>query len=192
VPQPKTSLVPTDRTQLEKLLDRAQKGDTSTLPAVREMLQTPTVVDAFGGNLAQQAELSLVNAAAGDNLVFREALTRKLELIRAELAGPSPTPLERLLVDRIVTCWLQLSDADVRAAQAKDLSPAWAEFYQRRMDRAHRRYLSAIKTLATVRRLALPVLIGQVNIASKQVNVAAAVAGSAPDRPPIADHNAAK
>jgi hypothetical protein len=40
------------------------------------------------------------------------------------------------------------------------------------MDRAHRRYLSAIKTLATVRKLALPVL--QVNIAKKQVNVAGA------------------
>jgi hypothetical protein len=40
------------------------------------------------------------------------------------------------------------------------------------MDRAHRRYLSAIKALALVRRLAVPVL--QVNIARKQVNVAGA------------------
>ena len=43
-------------------------------------------------------------------------------------------------------------------------------YYQKSIDRAHRRYLSAIKTLATVRKLALPVL--QVNIAKKQVNVA--------------------
>jgi hypothetical protein len=37
----------------------------------------------------------------------------------------------------------------------------WAEFdyYQRRQDRAHRRFLSAVKTLATVRRLALPTLV---------------------------------
>jgi hypothetical protein len=65
VPRPNTSLVPTDRATLEKLLDRAQKGDTSTLPAVREMLRNPAVVDSFGGNLVQQAELSLINAAAG-------------------------------------------------------------------------------------------------------------------------------
>jgi len=38
------------------------------------------------------------------------------------------------------------------------------------MDHAHRRYLSALKTLALVRKLAVPVL--QVNIARKQVNVA--------------------
>jgi hypothetical protein len=44
------------------------------------------------------------------------------------------------------------------------------EHQEERRDRAHRRYLTAIKTLATVRKLALPVL--QVNIAKKQVNVA--------------------
>jgi hypothetical protein len=38
------------------------------------------------------------------------------------------------------------------------------------MDRAHKRYLSAIKTLATVRKLAVPVL--QINVAKQQVNVA--------------------
>jgi len=37
----------------------------------------------------------------------------------------------------------------------------WVEFdyNQRRQDRAHRRFLSAIRTLATVRRLALPTLV---------------------------------
>jgi hypothetical protein len=47
---------------------------------------------------------------------------------------------------------------------------ARGEYYQRRMDRAHAHYLSAIKALAQVRKLALPAL--QVNIAKKQVNVA--------------------
>jgi hypothetical protein len=44
-----------------------------------------------------------------------------------------------------------------------------ADCWQKRIDAAHRRYLSAIKTLATVRKLALPAL--QVNIARRQVNV---------------------
>ena len=47
-----------------------------------------------------------------------------------------------------------------------------AEYYQRRMNHAHKRYLSALKTLALVRKLAVPVL--QMNIAKKQVNVAGA------------------
>jgi len=44
-------------------------------------------------------------------------------------------------------------------------------YYQRSISSAQKRYLSAIKTLALVRKLAVPVL--QVNIAKKQVNVAA-------------------
>src|SRR5262245_53031389 len=102
-------------------------------------------------------------------------MLRKLELLRAELAGPSPSPVERLLVERAVACWLQVQDADVRYAQAQPGGPSTAhnEFLQRRMDRAHRRYLSALRTLALVRKLAVPVL--QVNVAHKQqVNVGAA------------------
>jgi hypothetical protein len=82
-----------------------------------------------------------------------------------------------VLVERVVACWLQVQDADVRYAQAKNLSVTWGECYQRRMDRAHRRYLSAVKALALVRKLAVPVL--QVNIARKQVNVAGPVATEA-------------
>jgi hypothetical protein len=134
------------------------------------MLENPARVDGFGGDLALQAELSFVNAAAGDNLLLKEALPRKLQRLREELAGPNPTPIERLLVERVVACWLQVQDADIRYAQAEDLSLALYEYYQRRMDRCHKRYLPALKTLATVHKLALPVL--QVNIAEKQVHVA--------------------
>ena len=168
--KPADVAIPTGAEELRKFLARAQGGDASTLPALRRMLQVPSAVELFGGELACQAERSLVEAAAGKDLAFKEALLRKLELLRAELGGPNPAPVERLLVERIVACWLQVQDADVRYAQAKSLSLEWGDYYQRRMDRAHKRYLTAIKTLATVRKLAVPVL--QVNVARKQVNVA--------------------
>ena len=78
------------------------------------------------------------------------------------LGKPSPVPLSQ-----------QVQDADVRYAQGqKDCTIAQSDYYQRRMDRAHRRFLSAVRTLAVVRRLALPVLLAQVNVAAKQqVNV---------------------
>lgn len=166
-------------TGLRELLDRAQKGDTSTLPTLQKMFQNPNLVEACGGNLARQAELSFVQAAAGDNLSFKEALTRKMEMLRAELCGANPTPVERLLVERVVACWLQVQDADVRYAQAKDLSWKAGEYFQRRMNHSHKRYLSALKTLALVRKLAVPVL--QVNIGKKQVNVAGNVIGKEGD-----------
>ena len=132
--------------EFAKLIERAKKGDKSTLPAIRTLLQNPNMVDNLGGDLARQAELSFVKAAAGENLLFEKALERKMELLRAELAGPKPTPIERLLTERAVACWLQVQDADIRYAQAKDLSIKWMEYYQRRMTHAHKRYLSALKT----------------------------------------------
>src|SRR5262245_64262628 len=136
------------------------------------MLERPGTVDLYG-NLAEQAEQSFIHAAAGDDLLFRESLTRKLQLLREQLAGSSPTPIERLLVERVVACWLQVQDADVRYAQGqRDYTFAQGEYHQRRMDRAHRRYLSAIKAVALIRKLTVPVL--QVNIARTQVNVAGA------------------
>jgi hypothetical protein len=48
------------------------------------------------------------------------------------------------------------------------MSLVQSEHAQRRMDRAHRRFLNTVKTLATVRRLALPAV--QINVARQQVN----------------------
>jgi hypothetical protein len=167
--KPSTTL-PATADDLEQLLTRARRGDEGTLPRLRDFLHNPAVVDMLGGDLARQVERSLVWPGAAQDLAFREAVLRKLELLREELAGPNPTPVEKLLVERAVTCWLQVQFADLRFAQAKNLTIVQGDYHQRLIDRAHRRYLSALKTLAVVRKLALPVL--QVNIAKKQVNVA--------------------
>src|SRR5262245_33586778 len=90
------------------LTDRAQKGDLTALPALREVLKAPLAVDLLGGDLARQAQLTLIDKFSGKNLLFRESQTQKLELLRAELAGATPTPLERLLAERVAACWLHL------------------------------------------------------------------------------------
>jgi hypothetical protein len=155
---------------LRALTDRAQRGDKTALPAIRELLQKPALVDAWGGDLAEQAQLNLVNKVSGQNLLIKESLTRKLDLLRAELAGATPTPIERLLADRIVTCWLHLHHLEINYAVKDNLSVEVATYYQRSLSSAQKRYLAAIKTLAMVRKLAVPAL--QVNIARKQVNIA--------------------
>jgi hypothetical protein len=127
-------------------------------------------VDLFGGDLARRAQRTLIGKFSGQNLLCKEAVTRKLELLRAEVAGGNPTPLERLLVERIVACWLHLHHLEAHYAHRENMSLELDTYYQRSIDRAQKRYLAAIKTLAVVRKLALPVL--QVNIAKKQVNMA--------------------
>ncbi|MBA3687334.1 MAG: hypothetical protein H0W81_00625 [Chloroflexi bacterium] len=52
------------------------------------------------GNIAAAAESALVDLYAGRSTGTRAALQRKLANMRVELAGPRPSPLEKLLVER--------------------------------------------------------------------------------------------
>jgi hypothetical protein len=162
--------VPKTKDELVALLKRSQSGDHTALPVVRKMLEDPANLRLFGGELAETVAKSFIKAMGGEDIGFREAMLRKMELLRAELLGESPTPVEKFLVEHIVACWLQVQDADLRAAQNQNnATMAQIDFFQRRMDATNRRFLAAIKTLATVRKLAVPML--QVNIAKKQVNI---------------------
>jgi hypothetical protein len=65
-------------------------------------------------------ESALVAQCVGPNLLRQEAVRATLAALRAELAGPSPTLLERLLVERVALCWLQALQADMVALQSQE------------------------------------------------------------------------
>jgi hypothetical protein len=167
----KAAGLPTDTASLLEIADRAQDGDKSALPAVRELLKDPEQIDALGGNLARNAMDVLVRKYAGTNLLARESVTRKLDRMRAELGGENPSALEKLLVERVVATWLHLTHLEAIYAGKDSMSLELGGYYQKALNAASRRHLSAIKTLAVVRKLALPAL--QINVARRQVNIAA-------------------
>ena len=175
--------VPQDPVELERILKRAEEGDTSTLPVLKKILDTGHFTES-AGNLARLLRETIIKDAGGKNLLLKGAMARKLEQLRNELTNASDTALERLLVDRVVLCWLWLHETEVRYRQFKpgDLSMLQGEHWQRRIDRLQHRYLAAIRALALVRKLAIPVL--QVNIARKQVNVASPVPIVQPETTP--------
>jgi len=148
----------------EAFLKRADDGDESVLPAVRKLLALPGMVDQMGGNLAARAQKALVDGMCGKRLADKEALLHKLASLRAELAGPSPTPLEQLVVERIVACWLQLHSLELSYGSQASMAMELATYYQKSMDRAQKRYLTAIKALAYVRRMARPVLVANCSL----------------------------
>ncbi len=154
------------------LLPDANTGDPSALTDLRTILEDHPQLWEGVGNLAREAELALVRLVAGPNTVAKEAIRKQLDTLRRDVAGPAPSPLERLLADRVVLGWLGLAVAEGQYHRALDqgLSQGDDEFRQRRVERAQRRYLAAMKALAQVRRLGVPVV--QVNIGDKQINVA--------------------
>ncbi len=166
---------PNSAETITAIIERAQTGDEEAMPALREILDdVPSIRDALGADLQRTVEHAISKSLGGEeNLAFQEGLKRKLAAMREELEGPLPSPTERLLVDRAIACWLQVEEADLRyASSVGSCTLEQSNFYQKRQDRAHRRFLTAMKTLATVRKLALPML--QVNIGKNQVNMASA------------------
>ena len=157
--------------ELKALMVRAHDGDEGALPKLREILDVAPSLARELLDPAKVAERSAVGLySSKEDLLAREAIPRVLEQMRAELGGEAPTPLERMLVERVVATWLQVQCYETLYAQnATKMTMAWGEHHQRRIDRAHNRHLSAIRTLAQIRRTGHAV---QINIAEKQINTA--------------------
>jgi hypothetical protein len=103
-----------------------------------------------------------------------------LDRVAAELAGPDPTPAERMLAETAALSWFALRLLEVHyvngATSEQGFTFAQSEHSQRRVQRAHRRLMATLKTLATVRRRVVPAL--QINLARQQVNVAGGLASA--------------
>jgi hypothetical protein len=52
-----------------------------------------------------------------EGLLDTPSLQKRLAQLQAELEGPEATPLERLLVERVLLCWLQVHHADLCVAR---------------------------------------------------------------------------
>ena len=142
--------------RLQTLVKRAEQGDESSLPTLRAALDANPWIWERYGDLARQSQAAWLQLIAGPNLLLRESVERKAEQLRAELAGPEPSPLEKLLVERVIACWLQVQYADAAYAQQASPSPGQHSAMLKRQAGAQQRYLFAIKTLATVRKLLKP------------------------------------
>jgi len=157
--------------ELEGFLTRANKGDDKVLTALRDLLREPDGAWLLTtlGDLAVAARNRFIDRYARDQRVIGEALTIKLDQLRAELSGPDPSPLEKLLVERVLICWLQVHIADCTFAGATNATLNQGEYYQRNQSRAQVRYLAAIKMLVMIRKLLQPTL-SPLEIASRPVN----------------------
>jgi len=161
------------------IFQAAQNGDTE---ALRQVLWSLALEPERGAKLLDVPTLirrNLIEAHTDPrNGLVRKLTETQCEMVRADLlASCTGTPLERLLVDRIVTCWLAAYLADGSAAVGGQYASSSAEYYLRRQDRAHRRFLQSLEALARVQRLMRPgplLAMAQLNIAhagSKQLNI---------------------
>lgn len=110
--------------------------------------------------------------SAETDAVKRKVIVAEVSRQRHLLSRVGDSPLEKLLIGRIISAWLQASYTDALYAQALGSSmssPKLIDLRQRNADKAQRQVLRAIQALATTRRLLGPTT---VNIAQNQINIA--------------------
>jgi len=167
--------LPTTHGEIVAVLNRASAGDETVMPLVEEFFRRNPegMISACAGDVAAEAERAALKRMAGKNLLKRAALAEKLAAFRAELSKDTRSPVERLLVERVVLCWLDFHDWEIRHNLAQNnpdgISFQLADYFQRMLDRSHRRYLHALKSLAQVQKIGPAI---QINLAENQVNVA--------------------
>ena len=157
---------------VQDVLERAARGEDAVMPLVRAIFDRDDgrgLLDAYADAYGR-ARRALTESAAGGNLAAREALGRRIDALRDELAGPGAPPLERILAERVALCWLDAHEADRRSHEAASAPRMTSEFRESRSDRAQKRFLAACKALASVRKLGAAAV--QINVARQQVNVA--------------------
>ncbi len=154
-----------------QLLRQADEGNTKALALLQ---------DHYDANPDKFPCADMPKTVAGARMVqaglpagTRLALQHTSDRLFKDVAGKNPTPLEKLLAERIVTCWLDVQLLEARWASAQEVTFERGEYFSRMLDRAHSRYLSAIKVLAQVRRLSVPLI--QLNVADKQINMLSGV-----------------
>ncbi len=124
-------------------------------------------VEKFHALLRERPDLKLwrlitgISGAAEASLLEHDALTPilraswrlRMAQMRLDLGYDESPEMEQLLITHAVLCWLRLNMVETFAAQImnKSVSLKLADFYERQLARAQRRFTHALESLARVR-----------------------------------------
>lgn len=175
IPKPDQALV----RQFQELVRGIDKENPkpADIQALRHMLHEHPDLWRVYGDLASIAAQTVIDRL--DSLPsISESLKCGWRAMKGELGYPAAPPLERLLIEQVVLCWLHfhLIDCEYTAATSQDIALDSADHWERRLSAAQRRYLRACESLARIRKLARTTPALQVNIATQggqQVNLLA-------------------
>jgi hypothetical protein len=166
--------------ELRALSRKAQGGGAEGAEARKELRHklreaSPAVI-ARASDIGRKSQHLLIKTASGEDLLTELALSGRLDMMRKEVAGENPTPLEVLLTERVVSCWLlvELFERLMAAHLSKEtpkekrLPERTLRHYLSWQEDANSRFLAAVRELARLRKLEATAPPVQVNT---QVNV---------------------
>jgi hypothetical protein len=127
------------------------------------------------GELAESQALDTILSGSGQGM--RECWRQRLQEMRVDLGYTESPALERLLIQQVTLCWLNLNLIEYRLTNVmkQSISFACGLYWEKRLTVAQRRFTRACETLTRVRKLSRDAPALQFNIAAtgaQQVNVA--------------------
>ena len=136
-------------------MDRSAHGDPSVVPELWAWFREHHDIWSFATDVARQAELAAMALYTGPDPADQQIMGRRLQQLKAELAGPSPSPIEQLLANRAALDWLLLHLLDHAGLPNSPLAKVriGPDFREKMQEKLHRRFTRSVKALADVRRL---------------------------------------
>jgi len=143
---------------VEDLLRRAKAGDEGALAELRrECASWPEhVLDQFL-DVARNVQRLIIEKLAGRDETAKVLIYEKAKRLSESLSKESAGPLEKLLSEAVVACWLQTVRTEIQemlASTSGQASLRTLRYLGSCTDRAYRRLAIMARSLAAVRRLA--------------------------------------
>jgi hypothetical protein len=140
-----------DRDEFDAVVERATAGCPKALRELRHLLKRNPAIYERLGDLSQHVQLCLVALVAADSVLAQESLRLNVRDFRCRLGDPHDDPLQQLLINQVITTWLDVNFQQIGFSQPRE-SRADTKHWQWQLDRAQKRHLAALKTLAEVRK----------------------------------------
>ena len=143
--QPQPVPDPAGSQRVRELLIELQQGDRSHVDELAECLDQQPELWACLGALSEAAKLAWVEQIAGGDLLRIQGIQHELEKMQADFAVGVQDPAARMLIDRILIAWLEVTYVQTRIAEAADCSNDALKILMLRQTGANRRHLAALR-----------------------------------------------
>jgi hypothetical protein len=136
-----------DREEFDALVERVEAGDAAAVKDLRKLLRAYPVIWDRLTDLPCQAEEAMLNLVAGTSPLLKASMRCRLDALREELGAQVASPLDRLVMERVVLTWLDVNITHIAHLLPRDRK-AEEKHWQQRHGRAQRRHLRAIELAA--------------------------------------------
>ena len=148
-PTPEVPTLP----DFKQLVGQANSGDPIALPRLRRTLDGNPTIWQTVGDPGLVAENSLIELISGGNQLVGESIRRKINELKQDLLPARPTALEKLAVQRVITCWLDCEFTTTKFPEPKGATLGQQRLTLKMKDSANRRYDAAMKSLLLIQKL---------------------------------------